>query len=155
MRYLQCPNELDLNNLGPHVHKIFMAGGITGVGDWQSEVIGKIFSPRYVYKDLVFINPRRADFDIDDPGSAEKQIEWEHRYLNQVDEIYFWFPKEAKCMITLFELGWALGANKKVKIACHPEYMRAFDVQEQVKLRAPWIKIYESLDELYENFYVL
>jgi hypothetical protein len=126
---------------------IFMAGGITGCADWQDAVLRSM-------KDLpsvTFINPRRRDFNVNDPRFSEEQIIWEYRYLEQSDFIFFWFPAEGACMITLFELGWALGANKEMRIGCHPDYARAFDVHHQVKLRRPDLKIYDNVFEMYNE----
>lgn len=145
MKRFTCPEEYNDYSHDPKDLKVFMAGGITGCKDWQTDVI-KSYMNR---TNLALFNPRRRDFDINDTGSSKIQIDWEWRHLNIADVIVFWFPREGKCMITLFELGWALGAGKKVIVGCHPEYERAFDVHEQVKLRAPWIKIESSLSDTY------
>ena len=127
---------------------IFMAGGITGCANWQDDVLEMFKNSRLPF---TFINPRRRDFDVNDPRFSEEQIIWEYRYLEQSDFIFFWFPAEGACMITLFELGWALGANKEVRIGCHPDYVRAFDVHHQVKLRRPDLRIYDDVFELYRD----
>lgn len=152
MRYIQCPNEYSQLALNETV--IFMAGGITGCPDWQTQVIESMITKadhrRPPRSDrLVMINPRRENFDIT-KGSDEAQIEWEHRHIAMSDWVFFWFPKDGKCMITLFELGVMLGSGKKIRIGVEPGYCRELDVREQTKHYAPWLKICSSLEELYE-----
>jgi hypothetical protein len=65
---------------------------------------------------LTLINPRRLDFDVENPDMEYEQIVWEHQNLEASDMISFWFPKETLCPITLFELGKYLKSNKKLFI---------------------------------------
>lgn len=100
-------------------------------------------------KDIILVSPRRKDFDCSKSESSKKQIEWEFRHLNMSDYIYFWFPKEGQCAITLFELGWALGANKKIRVGVEAGFHRELDVREQLALRAPWVIVNPQLEQLY------
>src|SRR3954464_2254024 len=95
MRYIEAPAEWD--GYGPSV---FLAGGITDCPDWQTEMVELLADT-----ELNVLNPRRANFPIKDPGAAEAQISWEHRYLRRAGMISFWFPKETLCPIVLYELG--------------------------------------------------
>lgn len=152
MIFIECPNDLD--RVFPGETVVFMAGGITGCLDWQSTVKRWVTS-EYNEVDLskvILINPRRRDFDVNDPTASEKQVEWEFMHLNMATDIYFWFPKEGKCMITLFELGWALGAGKNVAIGVEPGYLREDDIKFQLGHRRPWLKIHSSLESLYSPF---
>jgi hypothetical protein len=143
---------MEMVNVHPSEKSIFMAGGITGCPDWQSDVRRWLQPGDHVKQsrqNIILVNPRRANFNVNDPGSSQEQIEWEFRHLNMVDYIYFWFPKEGQCAITLFELGWALGANKKIRVGVEPGFHRSLDVYEQMKLRAPWVEIDSTLSQLY------
>lgn len=124
--------------------KVFMAGGITGCPDWQSDVINEI-NRGPAADELLLLNPRRADFDVLDPSVSRQQIEWEYTMLHQADVILFWFPKETLCPITLFELGHWLAKDTPLVVGVHPEYARRFDVEEQVRLAEPAIPVYRSL----------
>lgn len=148
MKYIECPDELV--NVHPSEHVIFMAGGITGCPDWQRTVRYWLTGGDHdMRKDIILVNPRRADFDCSKSESSQKQIEWEFRHLNMSDFIYFWFPKEGKCAITLFELGWALGANKKIRVGVEPGFHRELDIREQMKLRASHLIVQTELEDLY------
>jgi hypothetical protein len=128
---------------------IFLAGGITNAPNWQPQV-AKLLERTGV----LVVNPRRkGDFRRDKHGNwlgidAEQQIAWEHEHLRLVDAILFWFPYPAKCAITLFELGSWLKTRKPIFVGVDPKYCRKMDVEIQLKLEAPHIKIAESLPEL-------
>ncbi|HET8686045.1 MAG TPA: nucleoside 2-deoxyribosyltransferase domain-containing protein [Methanosarcina sp.] len=127
---------------------IFMAGGITGCPDWQKEILQKIEGTPVV-SNYVYYNPRRSSFDTSRKEDSQYQIEWEYKYLRNAAYTYFWFPKEGKCMITLLELGMALVSYRMIRVGCHPEYERAFDVYHQVRLARPDLTIHTSLEDLY------
>lgn len=123
---------------------IFLAGGITGCDDWQSEMEQMLSGT-----DFITFNPRREGmFDTIQPEWGEEQIRWEVDHMSMADIILFWFPKEGMCMITLFELGKCLGSGKRVLVGCDPEYIRAFDIHTQLRLMRPDIKISSSLEDL-------
>lgn len=139
---------------------IFLAGGITGCPDWQSDVIKLLDS-----YDGVILNPRRAEFDINDDAVAIEQIEWEFEHLDYcriVDwqhggprVVMFWFPKESVCPIALFELGKfveiAFNDEAIIEVGCHPEYPRKFDVETQLSLVfGKHFKVYDNLEDLTE-----
>lgn len=122
MSYYEAPN------FAPR--SLFLAGGITGCPDWQSEAVEKLRS-----YNVEFYNPRRKDFPIDNPDESEKQIYWERHHLEKADAILFWFPKETLCPITLFELGFWLGRKSKpIFVGYHKEYRRRMDVIIQCRL---------------------
>jgi len=150
MRYVECPKEYVRWSVTEYA--VFLAGGITGCDDWQMDVNRVLQRVSTDVRNLVLVNPRRKDFDITSTKMSDDQISWEYKHLNLVDEILFWFPKEGMCQITMFELGWALGANKKVNVGCHPEFCRAYDVKEQVKLRQPWVTVVPDLSQLISRY---
>lgn len=141
---LTSPEEYVVTDYPPSFVTVFLAGGITGCPDWQAEMETKLEG----IPNLVTFNPRRPSFDVRDPSWSVEQIAWEHRHLSIADYTLFWFPKEGMCMITLFELGKLLGQGKPIFLGCHPEYVRAFDVQQQARLMRPWLPIAESVEEL-------
>lgn len=122
---------------------LFLAGGITGCDDWQNEAIGLIEDefPRnggnweINAKDIVVYNPRREDWDVNDPNASDEQIEWEFHHLNTATHILFWFPSESLCPITLYELGAYTKHGSWPTVGTMPSYPRRFDVVKQTELR--------------------
>jgi hypothetical protein len=142
MIYVEAPNYVY-----PAGKKIFLAGTIQGtITDWQTEVTKTLSN-----LDIVVFNPRRKNFPIHDPSAAEKQITWEFRMLRQADIISFWFAKETLGPIVLFELGQHSMTQKLIVIGMDPAYPRRQDVEIQMKLIRPDIKIVYSLSDLAEE----
>lgn len=139
--YIEAP---DRSELKVGVKGVFLAGGITGCPDWQSEVI-KFYGS---IENLVLFNPRRKDFPMGDPNAALEQITWEHDYLRKADAILFWFPYETLCPIVLYELGaWSM-TDKPIFVGVHPEYQRRQDVEIQTGLARPEVVVVYSLLDL-------
>jgi hypothetical protein len=138
MIYVEAPQELE-----PDRKSIFLAGSITNAEQWQNEVIEGLKDI-----DIVIFNPRRKNFPMDDPTAAEAQITWEHKYLHKASMISFWFSKETLAPITLFELGTYSALLKPIVIGIDPKYKRKQDVEVQMKLSRPDIKIVYSLEDL-------
>jgi hypothetical protein len=123
---------------------LFLAGGITGCPDWQSDAIELL-----VDLPMTLLNPRRPDFDITDPLATGIQIGWEHRALRAADAILFWFCQETIQPITLYELGaWSMKSSKPVFVGVHPQYERRIDVEIQTSLVRPEIDVQLSLEAL-------
>lgn len=140
MRYIEAPTELYVLD---DATSVFLAGGITGCPDWQSEIVDLLSDTN-----LVLLNPRRKDFPIDDPNAADEQIEWEHDHLRLADRILFWFPAATLCPIVLYELGaWSM-TDKRLAIGIEPGYAREQDVRIQTKLARPEVPIVTSLEDL-------
>jgi len=140
MRYIEAIDECELSDTS---QKLFLAGGITNCPDWQQEMRFELRKT-----DFTLLNPRRADFPIDDPSAALDQIEWEYNMLRRADKIMFWFPKETVCPIVLYELGaWSM-SNKPIFVGVHPGYVRRQDVEIQTGLARPNVKINYSIAEL-------
>lgn len=141
MRYCEAP---EMPECRPGEVSVFMAGGITGTYDWQQEL-------RTLLKDvrgLVLVNPRRADFDVDDLSLAVQQIGWGFLNLRAADAISFWFPPETLCPVALYELGaWAV-SDKPLVVGSHPDYTRVFDIEIRLGLVRPGFVVVKSLIEL-------
>ena len=98
--------------------------------------------------DFVLLNPRRKDFPFGDLTAAKQQIKWEHAHLRLANVIAFWFPSETICPIGLYELGaWSM-TDKQIHIGLHPEYPRRIDVEVQIGIARPDVKIVYSLADL-------
>ena len=137
-RYVECPDDYDGD--GP---SLFLAGGITGCPDWQRRLRDELADTS-----LTLLNPRRAQFPIDDPRAAPVQIEWEHRHLRRATAILFWFAAEQLQPIALYELGaWSM-TDKPLIVGAHPDYVRRDDVVIQTRLARPDVTVVDSLDAL-------
>jgi hypothetical protein len=119
---------------------IFLAGGISGVRDWQRDAIEHL-GPVWP----VIYNPRRADFPIGDDTAGALQIRWEFDLLAHADAILFWFSFETIQPIVLYELGrWAASA-KPLAVGADPGYERRFDVVQQLGLARPGLTVHADL----------
>lgn len=145
MVYVEAPNTTESIK-----KSIFLAGGITGCNDWQSDLKDKIKDI-----DIIIYNPRRKNFPIDDPKAAEAQITWEYQMLRKADAISFWFCPETMQPIVLFELGSWVVSDKPILVGVDPKYQRKQDVEIQTKLARPGLKIASSLDELSDQIFKL
>jgi len=125
---------------------LFLAGGISGCGDWQSRLVGLLNG-----LDLVALNPRRDNYPWHEPSAAEEQIRWEFRHLRRATAILFWFPCETLCPIALYELGaWSM-TDKPLFVGAHPDYARRLDLLIQTRLVRPAVSIAATLEELAEQ----
>lgn len=154
MRVIVAPRDVDITDGS---RTLFLSGGITGAPNWQAEFLDML-------KDVkgVAFNPRLPNFDAREVD-ARPQIKWEFDHLNRADAVVFWFPFEARCEITLHELGQWLPRRmmlnndgddiigyKRLFIGVHPGYARRIDVEIQSSLVRPGIRIVQSLYELAE-----
>lgn len=140
-KYKEAPAEIDAT-----LHdSIFLAGGIVGCPDWQQEIKKLLECTR---QGFWIFNPRRKEFPDKDPQVKEEQKKWEYKYLNKVTAILFWFPKEMTRPTTLFQLGAHLKDDKPIFVGVHPNYPRKREVEIQIELFRPEIKIVYSLEEL-------
>jgi len=140
-RYKEAPAEIDAT-----LHdSIFLAGGIIGCPDWQREMRKLLEN---THKGFWIFNPRREIFPDKDPQVKEEQKKWEYKYLDKATAILFWFPKEMTRPTTLFQLGAHLKDDKLIFVGVHPNYPRKREVEIQVELFQPNIKIVYSLEDL-------
>lgn len=142
MKYVEAPETIPPSIL----RSLFVAGGITGTVDWQKPFIEKL-DPL----NILVLNPRRKNFDVNKSGESEAQIEWEYNALSVASAVSFWFPPETLCPITLFELGTLMKNSRTIFVGCHPDYGRKFDVITQVALYRPEIKVVDQIDDLVEQ----
>ena len=139
MKYVEAPDILTDRRMPA----VFLAGGITDCPDWQTAVVGSLKD-----ENVALLNPRRANFPIDDPQAAVNQIHWEYLHLRTADAVLFWFPRETLCPIALYELGAWSKTNKPIFVGTHPEYKRRQDVVIQTQLARLEVTVRETLDEL-------
>jgi hypothetical protein len=139
---VECPNEIRQVRLHPSV---FIAGGITGCGEWQFDLIDQIKD----IENLIVYNPRRRNFPIDDPSAAKQQIVWEYDKLMLSDIIVMHFPKATLCPICLYELGkWInSSAAKNAIVTIEHGYARTNDVIIQTSLARPDVKVFVGSQE--------
>ena len=138
MKYLECP-EIYLGN----EKSLFLAGGISNCTDWQKDLVTLLKDTN-----LTLLNPRRKNFEVNNLDLEKEQITWEYNHLNKATGVSFWFTKETLCPITLYELGKQSALYKPLFIGIHPDYQRKRDVEIQIGLIRPEIKIVYSLENL-------
>lgn len=122
---------------------LFLAGGISNCKNWQKLMV-KLLSDA----PLVIFNPRRGRKFKFSKKVEQAQIAWEYRYLRRAAAISFWFANETVCPIVLFELGAHSMTDKPLFVGIDPLYQRRSDVEIQLKLARPDIKIVYSLADL-------
>jgi hypothetical protein len=136
-------------------YKLFLAGGISNCPNWQDDMVEMFKNHKEKYKQLTIFNPRRRGDLAKDTDVAKQQIVWEHVHLLESTHILFWFPEETVCPITLFELGKYAAkftsGFQRLFVGIHPNYSRKFDLEIQLPLISPAIKIVYSLEELYNQ----
>lgn len=150
MKTFTCPDVLPQSDDST---SIFLAGGIVGCSDWQSEITELLSNC-----DVTLFNPRRPNFPINDPTAMAQQLKWEFDALRKADVISFWFDSGTVQPIVMFEYGYWLSCSMnfdaKIFVGCHPDYSRKLDVEEQTKLACAYhnncapIQIVYSLQEL-------
>lgn len=136
--------------------KIFLAGGITGCPDWQTEFIARVIDEEdrrivdgtFPNEPIVLFNPRRENFPIDDPTAAEFQIKWEFEKLRESDIISFWYCSETLCPIVLYEQGFWNHSTKPIVVGAHSDYQRRKDVIVQTGLARPGVEVVSNITDL-------
>lgn len=140
MQVIEAPNK------HPEYADIFLGGGITNCPDWQADIITKL-SPL----EGVILNPRRTGEFTDD--IAVEQIKWEYKALRSVETLFFWFPEETLCPITLLELGvFTQRPQTRLIVGTHPNYARRLDVVTQLELARPEVKVQSTLQGLLDEY---
>lgn len=126
--------------------KIFLAGGIQKCVGWQDMVIngmGDRVDINAYYDSLYLLNPRRTIW-TEEPGAAERQIEWEFDMLERCDLFTMYFAGgESDQPICMYELGryiermktrFPVSWKKRIIITCDSSYKRLKDVIIQTRL---------------------
>ncbi len=139
MKYVEAINEWK-RELGERA--IFLAGGIIGCGDWQTEMVDRLSDTN-----LIVLNPRRNNFPHD-PYATTIQIKWEFDNLRAADMVMFWFPKEGLCQTSLYELGSQVMMNKPLFVGVEPGYVKDGGVRKQLALARPEIPVVNNLEDL-------
>lgn len=130
---------------------VFLAGGITDVGDWQAELSNYLLArvPQSSIPRLDVFNPRRDHFDVNDPSQERIQITWEFDHLMRSTKVIFVFGGgESVQPITLYEYGRYLTLGKVLGVYLDPDYKRRDDVLIQTELTNPHIPIHASMNSL-------
>jgi hypothetical protein len=138
MQYIEAPTEYSGDSPA-----LFLAGGISGTGDWQRDLTALLAD-----SDLVVLNPRRRAFPMDDPNAADEQITWEFRHLRRAWAKAFWFPPPTLCPIALFELGACSASPGPLFVGVDPPYARKRDVEIQLRLVRPSVRVVYTLKDL-------
>jgi hypothetical protein len=141
MKYIEAPEEY--TGRSPSV---YLGGGISDCENWQGRMVELLAGV-----DLIVLNPRRANFPIDDPSAAREQIEWEFRHLRRATVKLFWFPPQTLCPITLFELGAWCATVAPLVVGADPAYQRREDVLIQLELARPDVRVLDRLEDLAEQ----
>ena len=142
MKYIEATNEWERE---PGERAIFLAGGIIGCPDWQTEMTERLSDTN-----LVVLNPRRANFPDHacEPYATTIQIKWEFDNLRTADMVLFWFPKEGLCQTSLYELGSQVMMNKPLFIGVEHGYVKAGGIKKQMALVRPEVPVVNNLEDL-------
>lgn len=128
---------------------IFLAGSIEmgNCEDWQSKLV-----EYFKNKDVVFLNPRRPDWDpsweqkITNPYFKE-QVDWELNGLDACDLIILYLDPTTKSAISLMELGLH-AKSKKIIVCCPDGFCRKGNVD--IVCERYGIKLVENMESLTE-----
>ena len=137
MKVITSPN---IHNRQPEDIVCFLAGGISNCPDWQKTVIEEIEKTEDIdLSHLVIFNPRQENFKMYDAVTAQKQIEWEFRWLEQCDIFSMYFCNADSVQpICMYELGRHVLKKERqpnnIIISIEDGYARQFDVITQVNL---------------------
>lgn len=114
-----CPtdyiSDLEMSYRKVFAIPVFLAGGVIPGNDWRKEVV-KYFQENWKEeKGIIFFNPVREDFNLNDHDDVKKQIEWEFSYLNFRDMLvsFYFPPTEYPQAMSFYELGRALTKRKE------------------------------------------
>ena len=136
-------NVLIAPNLSSWRLRIFLAGGISNCRNWQDEFIRTTFE---THQQVLFVNPRRENFDVNNLALTDEQIEWEFNQLNLASITVFFFCEETICPIALYELGRKSNSGDYIVVGYDSDYCRKLDVIKQIALARPDIEVVEGLD---------
>ena len=153
---LKAPNVLSNPEYGEYNRlngglSIFLAGGIEKAPNWQHAAVEciKTTSTKSGNNIIVF-NPRCEErYDFFPQEQHDNQVAWEFSHLRRANVILFWFPENAPCTTSLYELGYWLGkASEKVYLGINPGHYKERCLRRQWSLLRGNRKLYSSLDEM-------
>jgi|TARA_R110000851_G_scaffold56073_3_gene131225 hypothetical protein len=142
-KVIHAPEELKMNKMS-----IFLAGTIglkSESPDWQKAV-----AKEFDKFDVVFLNPRRPDWD-ENFGSDEvvEQVKWELDAMDKADIIWVNILEDSESPITIAETYRHAGSGK-LFAACPKGFYRYDNVKAVCEhYKSP---LYDSWDELKEGF---
>jgi len=127
----------------PDKLRIFLAGCANT--DWRKEFV-KYFDED---DDVVFLDPKREDWDLMNKSMMEEQVTWEFVKQKNADIMVFYYNAGSVCPITLLEFGlWGLSKGTPMVVGVTSDYEKHDDIILQTKLARPETRIVESLYEL-------
>ncbi len=144
---IQAPNELKTEK---GYKSVFLAGSIEmgKAEDWQKEIINSLKD-----ENIVFLNPRRKDWDSSwkqdkSDKNFREQVTWELTALEFADYIALYIDPNTQARVTLIEFG--LHARNKKLIVCCPE---GFDRKGNIDITCELYNILQvdTLEELIEQ----
>jgi hypothetical protein len=142
LRYVEAPDEPEGGDL-----TLFLAGGISGTPDWQKDAVALLAA-----EPITVLNPRRAEFGINDDQAHAAQVAWEHRHLHEprsrATAVLMWFPAcppQITQPIAWYELGRLIERGTPIAIGADPGYPRRRDVIVQMRLAAPQLVVHHTL----------
>lgn len=131
--------------------KIFLAGTIDmGISiDWQQKIIDG-FQNIDTKTDLIFLNPRRKNWDSSWTQTIENehfngQVTWELDALEQSDLIVMFLEAHSKSPISMLELG-LFAESGKIIVCCEEGFWRKGNIDIVCKRKnIPTFKTFDAL----------
>jgi hypothetical protein len=141
LRYFESPDWFD-----SHGPSIYLAGGISGCPDWQSRVTESLRE-----LPIAVLNPRQASYPGGD-RAFRAQVEWEYYHIHRADVMLFWFPAASLQPIVWYELGTVVSTrDSRICVGAEPGYARRFDLEVQLSLAHPTLKINSILGSVIDE----
>jgi hypothetical protein len=142
MREVKAPARAEFET------RVFLAGSIEmgNAEQWQERIVNAMSGVR----NLVFLNPRRDDWDssweqrADDPQFFE-QVSWELDMLDVADIVVMYLAPGTRSPVSLLELGLCARSGK-LKVCCPEGFWRRGNVE--VVCGRHQIPLFETLDDL-------
>lgn len=115
--FFELPEKYD------SVPRVFLAGSIDNgkARSWQRDII-QAFSEA----DVVFLNPRRADWNsswepIASNPEFREQVEWELDAIDEADLVVFYFDPDGTAPVSMLELGLLVSDRERHVLVCCPD----------------------------------
>lgn len=140
-----------INKIEKTGFKIFLAGTIDmGISiDWQQKIIDCLQNME-TKTDLVFLNPRRKNWDSSWIQTIENeqfngQVTWELDALEQSDLIVMFLEAHSKSPISMLELG-LFAESGKIVVCCEEGFWRKGNIDIVCKRKnIPTFKTFDTL----------
>lgn len=133
---------------------IFLGGSIDQgeAENWQDKVARALDD-----LDVTILNPRRDDWDssweqsIDNPEFVQ-QVEWEIKAQEDADVLLYYFTKDSKSPVTMFEAG-AWGTKGDCVLCVEAGFYREANLQ--IYARHWKVPIYDNFDDMIADLHTL